>query len=216
MLVLALVWLVLLLIELLREDVWRRWPVLNAISTGIWIIFIVDFAVEFFIAPRKTTFLKRNWLAAIALVLPALRALRALRILRFARGVRLVRVVSSINRGMRALDVVAKRTGFAYVAGLTLVLTVSGAAGMYAFERDSGAGFNSYGEALWWTAMLMTTIGSQAWPQTAEGRLLCIVLSLYALALLGYVTATLATLLLGLSTEKPLREDSYARSGPSP
>jgi voltage-gated potassium channel len=27
-----------------------------------------------------------------------------------------------------------------------------------------------YGNALWWTAMVMTTIGSDYFPKTAEGR----------------------------------------------
>jgi len=39
----------------------------------------------------------------------------------------------------------------------------------------------SCGEALWWTAMIMTTMGSQYWPQTIEGRMLCVFLALYAL-----------------------------------
>ena len=55
------------------------------------------------------------------------------------------------------------------------------------------AGIHDYGTALWWTAMLMTTMGSAYWPQTGEGRILCVLLALYAFAVFGYVTATLAT-----------------------
>jgi voltage-gated potassium channel len=54
---------------------------------------------------------------------------------------------------------------------------------------------------LWWTAMVMTTMGSQYWPQTLEGRLLCLFLSLYAFAVFGYVTATLATFFVGRDAE---------------
>ena len=69
---------------------------------------------------------------------------------------------------------------------------------MYAFEAGApNGGFRSYGDAFWWTAMLMTTSGSDYWPKTAEGRLLCFFLSLYAFAVFGYVTATLATFFLG-------------------
>src|SRR3546814_1832442 len=76
---------------------------------------------------------------------------------------------------------------------LTLIIVSVGAAGMYAFESGD-EGFRSYGEALWWTAMLVTSIGSEFWPQTAEGRILCLILSIYGFAIFGYVTATLASL----------------------
>jgi voltage-gated potassium channel len=70
---------------------------------------------------------------------------------------------------------------------------------MYAFENEQpdGVGFESYGEALWWTAMVMTTMGSDYFPRTTEGRLLCFALAVYAFAVFGYVTATLATFFVG-------------------
>lgn len=41
--------------------------------------------------------------------------------------------------------------------------------------------------------MLMPTIGSQYWPVTMTGRLLCLLISLYSLGVFGYITATLAS-----------------------
>jgi hypothetical protein len=57
----------------------------------------------------------------------------------------------------------------------------------------AGRGKDSFGVSLWWTAMLMTTLGSDHWPQTVEGCILAFFLALYALAVFGYVTASLAT-----------------------
>ena len=75
---------------------------------------------------------------------------------------------------------------------------------MYTFEsRAEGGGLANYGEALWWTAMIMTTLGSEYWPQTAEGRLLCYFLALYAFAVFGYVTATVAAFFIGRDAENP-------------
>ena len=68
---------------------------------------------------------------------------------------------------------------------------------MYAFEKDVEGGLNDYGTALWWTSMILTTMGSEYWPRTLEGRLLCIILALYAFAVFGYVTATIATYFIG-------------------
>ena len=42
----------------------------------------------------------------------------------------------------------------------------------------AGGGLKSYSDALWWTCMLLTSIGSEYWPHTAEGRLLCILLAI--------------------------------------
>jgi voltage-gated potassium channel len=204
MLILAFVWLALLMGEL----IWGENLSFEIIGTIIWIIFILNFAVEFTLAPRKTDYLKSNWLTAISLLVPALRlfrvvrAVRLLRLTRVGRGIRLFRVLSSLNRGMRALAANLQRRGFGYVVALTVLVVFAGAAGMYAFENGIPGGLNSYGEALWWTAMVMTTMGSQYWPVTLEGRLLCVILALYAFAVFGYVTATLATYFVGRDAEE--------------
>ncbi|HET9588228.1 MAG TPA: ion transporter [Anaerolineales bacterium] len=203
MLMLAFVWLALLVGEL----IWGESLTFEVIGTIIWVIFILHFGVEFILAPRKTAYLKRNWLTAISLLVPAVRILRVLRMFRLlrlarvGRSLRLFRVVSSLNRGMRALRASLQRRGFGYVILLTIVVVFSGAAGMYAFESGIPGGLNSYGEALWWTAMIMTTLGSEYWPQTFEGRVLCYTLALYAFAIFGYVTATLATFFIGRDAE---------------
>lgn len=203
MLILAFVWLALLVGEL----IWGESLAFEIIGTAIWVIFILNFVVEFILAPRKTAYLKSNWLTAISLLVPALRifrifrVVRLLRLTRVGRGLRLFRVVSSLNRGMRALAANLQRRGFSYVLALTVLVVFAGAAGMYAFESEVPGGLNNYGEALWWTAMVLTTMGSQYWPQTFEGRVLCFFLALYAFAVFGYVTATLATFFVGRDAE---------------
>ena len=211
MLVLGFVWLALLVWEL----IWGLNPILETINSVIWIIFVLNFVVEFALALHKLDYLKRNWLTALSLALPALRVFRLARVLRGARGLRLVKVVGSLNRGMCALGASMSRRGFGYVLALTAIVTLAGAAGMYAFENDNaggGDGLNTYGEALWWTAMLMTTMGSAYWPRTAEGRVLCLILAIYAFAVFGYVTATLATFFIGRDAENNEAEVADAKS----
>lgn len=203
MLVLALLWLALLVGEL----IWGESLMFEIIGTIIWVIFILDFAVAFVLAPHKVAYLKNNWLTALSLLVPALRlfrfsrVFRLFRLARMGRSLRLLRVVSSLNRGMRALGASLSRRGFGYVLALTVLVTFTGAAGMYAFENAAPDGLKSYGEALWWTIMVLTTMGSQYWPQTIEGRVLCVFLALYAFAIFGYVTATLATFFIGRDAE---------------
>ncbi len=196
MLVLGFAWLGLFIVEL----VWGLNPLLEAIGIIIWIAFIVDFSIQFLLAPSKLLYLKHNWLTAFSLMIPALRTfrivgvVRALQSIHAVRGLQLVRVMTRINKGMRVLASSIGRRGFGYVVGLTTIVTLIGAAGMYTFEHELPDGtISDYGTALWWTAMVMTTIGSDYFPKTAEGRVLCFLLALYAFAIGGYVTATLAT-----------------------
>jgi voltage-gated potassium channel len=202
MVVLGFVWLVLLVIDFTSG----LSPFLTRISYVIWALFVLDFLLEFTIAPRKREYLRQNWLTAVALVVPALRVLsafRLLRALRAARGLRLVRVVSRVNRGMRSLGRVMGRRGFGYVVALTLLVDVAGAAGMYAFEHDvTGSTINGFGSALWWTAMVLTTMGSDYFPRSPEGRLLCLLLAVYGFAVFGYVTATVASFFVARDAEE--------------
>ena len=214
---LSFVWLGLLVLDLTRG----LSRTLEVVHYVIWGLFVADFVVEFVIAPGKQAYLRRNVLTVVALVLPAVRVLSVLRVLRYARvlrlaraargvravrGVRLVRVLTGINRGLRASAAWLGRRGAGYVAAATILVTFAGAAGMWAFENpralrdaghaaaaDAGAGLDGYGEAVWWTAMLMTTMGSEYWPTTVEGRVLCFLLAVYAFAVFGYVAATIAS-----------------------
>jgi voltage-gated potassium channel len=203
MMVLSAIWVVVVLVELTRGAN----PLLDTIASVIWIIFLLEFGIRLTLAPKKLPFLKHNWLTAIALLAPALRLFAIFRFLRAAsalRGFRLVRIVGTANRSMNALRRTLERRKFGYVAGLTLLVAGLGAAGMLNFEpaNQVPGGFTSYGDALWWTAMLLTSIGSQYWPVTTEGRLLTVLLSLYGFATFGYITATIASYFVGRDAER--------------
>ncbi|HET9424601.1 MAG TPA: hypothetical protein VFO55_04445, partial [Gemmatimonadaceae bacterium] len=91
MALLGVVWLGLLIVELVRG----LNPVLAAMSTGIWVVFIAEFALRLFLAPDRWLYIRRSWLTAISLVVPALRiarlgaVFRAARLARATRGMRL-------------------------------------------------------------------------------------------------------------------------------
>lgn len=203
MLVLGFTWLGLFIIEM----VWGLNPLLEAIAALIWIVFLIDFSVKLILTPHKLSYLKHNWLIVLSLLIPALRTLRIARVIQSfhaVRGFQLIRVMLRTSRGMRLFSASVQRRGFGYVVGLTTIVTLMGAAGIYVFERDlpNGVGIHDYATALWWTAMVMTTIGSDYFPKTAEGRILCFFLAVYAVSVFGYVTATVATFFIDQDVEK--------------
>ncbi|MEO7117447.1 MAG: ion transporter [Candidatus Limnocylindrales bacterium] len=200
--VLAFVWLGLLMIDLTSGLSGR----LVLLMYVVWAIFIGDFVLRLAIAPSRLGYLRTNWVTALALLLPALRVIRALSALRFlrvaraARSVSLLRLVTTLNRSISALRRTLARRGLAFVVAATLAVLLSGAAGIAYFESPEAVaeaggsgGLASYGDAVWWTAMLLTTLGSEYWPQTGEGRLLTWLLAVYAFAIFGYITASLAS-----------------------
>jgi voltage-gated potassium channel len=201
MIVLAFAWLAIFVAEAVSGE--ARW--MASASWLIWACFLVEYGVGLLLAGNKATYVRRNWLKAVALLAPALRILRVVRLVRvarvagLARGARMVRIITSLNRGMKALGRTFGRRGAPYVLLLTVVVTLVGAAGMFAFENEGpgSGGFRDYADALWWTAMVMTTMGSAYWPQTGAGRVLCLLLSLYAFAVFGYLTALLASFFVG-------------------
>lgn len=195
---LSFLWLLLVLSEFVRGTS----DLLETFGAAIWVVFIAEFVLRLVLAPDKLQFLWGNLITVVALVVPAFRLLRAFRFLRLARaarGFRLVKVVGTANRDMNALKASLGRRGLGYVLAVTVVVALLGAAGMLAFEpaAEVEGGFTSYADALWWTAMLLTSLGSEFWPRTPEGRLLCLLLALYGFAVFGFITASFASFFVG-------------------
>lgn len=217
LIVLSFVWLAILLAELVIGTDSR----LDVLFYLLWVIFIAEVVIELIIAPDRAAYLRTHWLKIIALIVPALRVLRAvsaLRVLRAAGAVRsasMLRLLTSVNRGMGALARTLNRSRFGYAVALTALVVIVGAAGMLFFERPAapdvtaagGAGLSTYGDALWWTAMAMTTVGTDYFPVTAEGRVLGWLLSVFALGVFGYVTATIASHFLGFRDDQRAGSD---------
>lgn len=201
MTVLSFAWLGLLIVDLTRG----LSPTLQTLSNVIWGVFVLDFALAFTLAPDKPAYLRRNVLTLLSLLLPALRVfralrgLRALRLLRVTCGAQLLRLLTSLNRGLGTLR--RRRLG-TVVAGTALV-TLAGAAGMSAFESGQAGAPASYGAWLYWVGMLLTSLGSDYWPLTGEGRALTVLLALYGFTVFGYITAALASLFVGADQDAP-------------
>ncbi|MEO6207545.1 MAG: ion transporter [Candidatus Limnocylindrales bacterium] len=215
MVALSAAWIALLVGELVAGSLPRS---LELAVWVIWAIFVVDFVLEFVIAPSKGHYLRNHWLSAVSLVLPALRivrvfaVLRVFRVARVVRSVGLLRILTSVNRGLASLRTTAARRGLGYVLAATALVILVGGAGMasfespdaYAAERIVAEPLRDYGEALWWTAFAMTT-GATSQPATTEGRLLGWLLSLYGLGIFGYLTAMLASHFIGREAQDASR-----------
>jgi len=119
----------------------------------------------------------------------------ALPLLRPLRLLRLVTLLSVLNRyaggSLRGRVAV-------YVAGSTaLVLFVSALAVLDAERGAEGANIAGFTDALWWAMTTVTTVGyGDRFPVTPTGRVVAGGLMLAGIALLGVVTASLASWLI--------------------
>ena len=173
-------------------------PVLGWIQLGIWGVFIVHFLLGITISPDRLRYLRRNWLTAVSLLIPFLRAFRALRAVRVLRATNSVRVAAGFNRLARSLRGVLAWTRAGYAAALAVTSALLGSAAMLMFESGApNAQITEYGEALWWAAATLTTVGAASEPVTVGGRIVALVLMFGGLVLLGYVAGVVAAVLFG-------------------
>jgi voltage-gated potassium channel len=100
-----------------------------------------------------------------------------------------------------------------YAAGGASLLVVVAALAVLDVERSSpDANTSDFGDAIWWAVSTMTTIGyGDHYPVTSVGRVAAFGLMLGGIALLGTVTATLASWLVEtVAAEKQQAEDLHA------
>lgn len=185
---LAVVLLVVLLLPAVKDLSDGAQLAVNLASAAIWLAFTIDYGARLYLSPRRWEFVRSHPLDLLVIVLPLLRPLRALRLLRLLRVVSVVGMAH--RRGQRSLH--AKVS--AYVAASVVI--VIGASAVLMVEAERGkedANITNLGDALWWAASTVTTVGyGDRYPTTAVGRLIAVALMLVGIALLGVVTATIA------------------------
>lgn len=156
---------------------------LTVASWTVWAAFALDFAIRLVLAEARIRYARDHWYDVALIVAPFLRPLRLLRLLAFAR---------ILNRSA-AGSLVGKVS--TYVAGTAVMAVGLGALAVLDVEQDAaGANLTEFGDALWWAVTTVTTVGyGDHYPVTTEGRLIAVALMVVGIALVGAVTASVAT-----------------------
>ncbi|MHA6628236.1 ion channel [Pseudonocardia sichuanensis] len=156
---------------------------LEGVLTGTWALFGVDYLVRIALARRRGRFVGTHLLDLAILLLPMFRQLRALRV---------VTAVTVLNRQLRD-D--ARGRVVVYVVGSVALIGFVAALAVLDAERDApDATITTFGDAVWWTITTISTVGyGDRYPVTLEGRLVAASLMVAGIALLGVVTASIAS-----------------------
>ena len=171
------------------------WPVLQpampagarracAIATvTIWVLFAADYLLRLLLARQRGRFVWTHTVDLLVLALPLLRPLRVLR------------VVTALNRLNRRAGTSFRGHVMVYVVGGVGMLGFIAAVAVLDAERGQpGGNIKTFGDAAWWAVTTITTVGyGDRYPTTTAGRITGVGLMLGGIALLGVVTASLAS-----------------------
>jgi voltage-gated potassium channel len=172
LLVLAVAALPLLVVPAVAELPRRVEGTLVAADWVIWGVFLADYLIRLYLATDRRRFVRSNKIDLLIVVLPFLRPLRVVRSTRALRILRAARATTFLGRGLGAFREIATRHNLHFAVAATAVLVLGGALLVYAFEGSSPDGnIRSIGDALWWAAATVTTVGfGDAFPTTTGGR----------------------------------------------
>lgn len=167
-----------------------------------WAVFAVDYVARLLLARNRWHFFLHHLLDFAMVALPILRPLRLLR---------LITLLSLLQRaaGTRLRGQVA-----VYVIGSTTVLVGVASLAMLEAERSvPGASITSYGQALWWAVVTITTVGyGDKVPVSDTGHFIAVALMIAGIALLGTVTAWLASWLVDKVADDKAESDAVTKA----
>jgi voltage-gated potassium channel len=149
----------------------------------IWVFFAFDYFARLSIADDKRLFVRKNLLDLAAVALPFLPLLRAI------RALAAVTVLSRRNRGSRSQQVTTSVVTLAFATWFVAGLAVTEA------ERHvDGANIQGVGDGWWWAITTMATVGyGDTYPVSPQGRIVGMSLMIMGVALLGTITASIAS-----------------------
>ena len=186
------------------------WPILDpALSPGLvraaevwmgisWAAFAIDFVVRLVLSRDRRRFVRHNVVDLLVVAVPLLRPLRLLQ---------LVRVLEVLHRSAAAS--LRGRVAAYVLGGTALVMFVAALAVLDAERGGEGGNIDGFGDAVWWSFATITTVGyGDHYPVTEGGRFVAAGLMIAGIALLGVVTAWLASWLIDRVSD--LEEESQA------
>jgi voltage-gated potassium channel len=171
------------------------------VNAATWAIFVLDYVVRLVLATERGRYFAHHIPDLLAVALPLLRPLRLLRIVTMLRLMN--RNATASLRGRVAV----------YVVSATALVVFCAALAVLNAERDKqGSNIENFGDALWWAGTTVSTVGyGDRFPVTAEGRFVAVALMLAGIALLGIITASLATWLIEKVREVEESADAATR-----
>jgi voltage-gated potassium channel len=177
-----------------------------ALDWFIWAVFVVEYGVRLYLAPRKRHFVTHNIIDLVFVLVPFLRPLRIVRSARAFALFRAARGTVVLLRAVDAVQDVLKRHKLGYTLLIAMVVVVGSGLLVASLEQaDAARNIESIPDGLWWAITTITTVGyGDRFPVTAIGRAIGAVVMVLGIGLFGLLAASLASFLVEKDIEKDL------------
>ena len=167
-----------------------------------WVLFAAEYQTRLVVAQSRARFVRRNLFDLAVFLLPVLRPLR---LLRFAL------LLSVLNRA--GTSSLRGKVAVCVAGSASLLVLCAGQAFTEAERGQPEATVEDVADGLWWAITTMTTVGyGDRYPVTGTGRLIAVALMVGGVALLGVVTASLASWMVERVAETAENEQTATRS----
>ncbi|MCI1746795.1 MAG: potassium channel family protein [Acidipropionibacterium sp.] len=179
------------------------WNILaNSAMYVLWAMFVADYVTRLLLSERKWTFVKQNVLSLVVVVLPAFGPLRILLLL------------PAFNSLQRTGRIALRGRIVTYVASSVVMVVVIGSLAILDVERGApGASIDSFGDAVWWSFITLTTVGYGNYsPVTVMGRVIAVGMMLAGIGLLSVVTSYLASWMVSRVSEDKKKSEQITRA----
>ncbi|HEX5542978.1 MAG TPA: ion transporter [Micromonospora sp.] len=181
---------------------------LDITTWAIWAAFVAEYLIKFWLAPAKREFLRRHWLQAFGLILPALRVLSFFRLAWLGRALPATRVLASSQRGAHtARRILRSRLG--YLSALAVIVIIGSAELAYLFERRWT--LRTFPDALVWAGMVVIGMQADPVPATRPGQVVMLFGFASGLVLIATLAGSLAAFLFEGIREQEAEEEREER-----
>ena len=169
---------------------------------AVWVLFGVDYLVRLALASSRSRWFLHHLPDLAVIALPILRPLR------------LLRLVTLVGIMQRSAGTALRGRITLYTAGSAALLIFTSALAVLEAERhEPGSSIQSFGQALWWALTTITTVGyGDTFPASTQGRFIAALLMIGGVALIGVVTATLASWIVSLVEEENAEQEAATQA----
>ncbi|WP_328659316.1 potassium channel family protein [Nocardia salmonicida] len=149
---------------------------------AIWAVFLIDFVVRLWLSGDRLRFVRKHPLDLLVVLVPPFRPLRLLRAS--------LLLLDALNRATHPRT---RLVTFVATSSVLILLLSS----LAFFDAEYGAPdskIETFGDALWWSAVSVTTVGyGDVYPVTTEGRLVSLVLMTLGIGLISFAIGTMTS-----------------------